>query len=269
MHSGPVRIGLALGGGFARGIAHLGVLRAFERHQIPISCIAGISAGSIAAACYASGCTLDEIERVARAMRFKDVARWTLSRFGLAESNRMVAFLQHSLKTCRFEAMRIPLAVVASDLASGDPVVFRDSGDVTTAVRASCAYPGLFQPVRYEGRYLVDGLVSMEVPAAPLRAMGATHVISVSLPSPAQSVDPRSLLCVISRSFQILAARSEYGWRRASTLVIEPAVADVSWDAFTSCGKLIEAGERAAEAAIPAILQWMGHATAEPATNVA
>jgi NTE family protein len=168
--------------------------------------------------------------------------------------------------------MRIPLAVVASDLASGEPVVFRDCGDVTTAIRASCAYPGLFQPVHHNGRYLVDGLVSMEVPAAPLHEMGATHVISVSLPSPAQSVDPRNLFCVISRSFQILAARTEYEWRRASTLVIEPEVADVSWDAFTSCGKLIEAGERAAEDAMPEIGRWLDRAAPavlKPQTNVA
>ena len=253
----PVRVGLALGGGFARGIAHVGVLRAFEAHDIPISCIAGVSAGSIAAAAYASGATLAEIEQVARAMRFKDVARWTLSRFGLAQSDRMAAFLKRSLKSCRFEDMRIPLAVVASDLVTGQPAIFRDSGDVCTAVRASCAYPGLFLPVRHEGRLLVDGLISMEVPAAPLRAMGATHVISVSL-TPQQITDPRSVLCVINRCFQIFAERTQSEWRRESTLVIEPEVSDVSWDSFASCARLIEAGEQAALAAIPQILHWLG-----------
>jgi NTE family protein len=254
--SRPVRIGLALGGGFARGISHVGVLRALERNGIEVACIAGVSSGSIVAAAYASGATVDEIEQVSRSMRFKDVARWTLSRFGLAETDRMVLLLKRALKTDRFETMRLPLAVVASDLVSGKPAVFRDSGDVTVAIRASCAYPGLFLPVRHEGRYLVDGLISMEVPAAPLRSMGATHVISVAFP-PAKTTDPRSVACVVSRCFDILAVRTQHEWRRQSSLVLEPEVADVPWDSFASGGRLIEAGERAAEAAMPVIFKWM------------
>lgn len=252
----PVRIGLALGGGFARGIAHVGVLRTLERYGVEVACIAGVSAGSIAAAAYASGASVDEIERAARSMRFKDVARWTLSRFGLAETDRMVAFLGRALKTCRFESMQIPLAVVASDLVTGKPAVFRDTGDVCLAIRASCAYPGLFTPVRHEGRYLVDGLISMEVPAAPLRSMGATHVISVALP-PAKSADPRNVASVMSRCFEILCARTQYEWRRYSSLVLEPDVADVPWDGFGSSSKLIAAGERATEAAMPQIFNWL------------
>jgi NTE family protein len=252
----PVRIGVALGGGFARGIAHVGVLRALERNGVEVACIAGVSAGSIVAAAYASGASVDEIEQVARGMRFKDVARWTVSRFGLAETDRMVVLLKRLLKTDRFEAMRLPVAVVASDLMSGKPAVFRDLGDVSIAIRASCAYPGLFLPVRHDGRYLVDGLISMEVPAAPLRSMGATHVISVALP-PAKTTDPRSVACVVSRCFDILSARTQHEWRRQSSLVLEPEVADVPWDSFGSCGKLIEAGVRAAEAAMPTISKWI------------
>ncbi len=250
------RIGLALGGGFARGIAHVGVLRVLERHNIPISMIAGVSAGSIVAAAYASGATVDEIEKVAGNMRLRDVARWTLSRFGLADTDRMNGFLKRTLRTLEFERMRIPLAVVASDLSAGKPAIFRDSGDVTVAIRASCAYPGLFLPVRDDGRYLVDGLLTMEVPAAPLHDMGATHVISVALPDPA-TIDPRSVLCVLTRSFQIFSSRTQHEWRSRSTLVIEPPVAGIAWDAFESSHELVRAGEEAAEAAIPEIERWL------------
>lgn len=250
------RIGIALGGGFARGIAHVGVLRVLERNGIPVSAVAGVSAGSIVAAAYASGATLDEIEAVARTMRFRDVARWTLSRYGFADTDRMNGFLKRALRHFEFEKMRIPLAVVASDLSAGKPVVFRDSGDVSLAIRASCAYPGLFLPVREDGRYLVDGLLTMEVPAAPLRQMGATHVISVAIPNP-EAIDPRSIFCVLTRSFQILSSRTEHEWRRESSLVIEPRVEDLSWDAFESFGKLVEAGEQAAEAALPEIRKWL------------
>src|SRR5881397_3770289 len=113
------RIGLALGGGFARGIAHAGVLRVFERNGIPIHCITGVSAGSIVAAACASGARADEIARAACSMRFSDVARWSLSRMGFVVSERMKPFLQGLLKHYRFEEMRIPLGVVATDLCTG------------------------------------------------------------------------------------------------------------------------------------------------------
>ena len=251
------RIGLALGGGFARGIAHVGVLRVFEQNKIPVDFVAGVSAGSMVAAAYASGTTPDEIEKIARCMTLKDVARWTISRFGLAESERMVAFLHRLLKTTRFDEMRIPLAVVASDLTRGEPVVFRDKGDVITPIRASCAYPGLFLPIHDGDRCLVDGGITMESPVLPLRAMGATHVIAVHLPAPAVRPDLDSVFSLVNRCFQVMQNRMTANWRPHANLLIEPVVSDVRWDGFTDCGKLIEAGEKAALAAIPAIRTWL------------
>ena len=250
--NGPApKVGLALGGGFARGIAHVGVLRVMERMGIPIHSIAGVSAGSIVAAGYASGATVDEIGRAGCAMRFTDVARWMPGRLGLAGSGRMTGFLRRLLKTTRFEEMRIPLAVVATDLLTGEPVVFRDSGDVCAPVRASCSYPGLLQPVRHAGRLLVDGAMSMELPVRVLRDLGATYVIGVSLPFRAPGAEPRNALQVINRCFQILQARNENEWRPAADLVIEPDVRGMAWDAF-GCGEaLIRAGEIEAERKLP------------------
>lgn len=138
----PVRIGLALGGGFARGIAHAGVLSVLEQHHIPIHCITGISAGAIVAAAYASGTTPDEIARAGCSMRFGDVGRLSLSRLGLAGSHRMNRFLKRLLKSYRFEEMRIPLGVVATDLSNGEPVPYAGTGSVFDPIRASCAYSG-------------------------------------------------------------------------------------------------------------------------------
>src|SRR5262249_43325854 len=122
------RIGLALGGGFARGIAHAGVLRTFERNGIPLHCITGVSAGSIVAAAFASGVRADDIGLVGASMRFRDIARWSPCRMGFLGSERMKRFLEGLLKTYRFEQMRIPLGAVATDLCTGDAVSFRDSG---------------------------------------------------------------------------------------------------------------------------------------------
>jgi NTE family protein len=254
----PRSIGLALGGGFARGLAHIGVIRVFEQYEIPVRYIAGVSAGAIIAAAYASGSTPDEIAKVGSAMRFTDVARWTLSRMGLAGTERMERFLQKMLKGFRFENMKIPLGVVATDLKTGDPVFFRDHGDMVMPIRASCSYPGLFQPLHYEGKLLVDGGISMEVPALLLRQMGATHVVSIHLPMQ-QSAAPglQNMFEVVNRCFQIMQTRTEQEWRRYSDLVLVPDVGGVEWDAFGSCEKLIQAGEIAALEAIPKIKNWL------------
>lgn len=262
--SEPV-IGIALGGGFARGIAHLGVLRVLEQHHVPIRMVAGVSAGAIVASAYASGRSVHEIAGAARAMRFRDVAGWRLSLLGLAASAPMTEFLGRLLKVHRFEEMRMPLAVVATDLQTGKPVVFRGKGDVTLPIRASCSYPGLFQPVRYREHYLVDGAMTMEVPAPVLRGMGATHVIGVCLPVDGDGFDPRNMFQVINRCFQIMQTRTEREWRRASSLVLEPNVHGMAWDCFDSAERLIESGETAALAALPRILSWLE----KPAERVA
>jgi NTE family protein len=225
----PLRIGLALGGGFARGMAHVGVLRVFEENGIPIHSIAGVSAGAIVAAAYASGATPEEIARAACAMRFTDVARWTIGRMGIAGSERMERFLSKMLKCITFEQMRIPLGVVATDIVTGEAVIFRDRGDVVLPIRASCSYPGIFQPVRSGDRLLVDGAISMEVPALLVRMLGATHVVSLHLPMQGEAAMPTNVIHVLNRCFQILHSRTEITWRQHSDLVIEPDVRGMEW----------------------------------------
>jgi NTE family protein len=242
----------------------VGVLRAFERARIPIHCIAGVSAGAIVASAFASGSTSEEIEAIAVRMRFSDIARWRFSRRGLVGSDPMRDFLGRLLKVLTFENMRIPLAVIASDLTAGAPAVFRDKGDVVLPIRASCSYPGLFQPVRYMNHCLVDGMISMDVPAAPLRRMGATHVVSVALPAPVETVDPQNILSVVSRCFQIMTARTESQWRRHSNVVITPDVKDMGWNSFEHARNMIDAGERAAKAVIPQILRWFPELEVKP-----
>lgn len=261
------RIGLALGGGFARGIAHAGVLKILEQNQIPIHCITGVSAGSIVAAAYASGATPAEIALAGCAMRFGDVGRWQLARLGLVGSDRMRRFLERLLKVYQFEEMRIPLGVLATDLSTGESVPFYGSGSVFDPIRASCSYPGLFQPVRFQNRLLVDGAMSMEIPAALARQLGATHVISVHLPARGASAPPSNMFQVVNRCFQIMQVRSEEGWRSQTDLVITPNVCGVDWDGFARGPQLIEAGEAAALSVLPTILSWLGH-TAPSASAV-
>ena len=263
------RIGLALGGGFARGIAHAGVLRVFERRGIPIHCITGVSAGAIVAAACASGAEPDDIARAGCSMRFGDVARWSLSRMGFVVSERMKPFLRRLLKHYRFEEMRIPLGVVATDLCTGEPVCFRDTGDIFLPIRASCSYPGLFQPVRLGGRVLVDGAMSTEIPALLARELGATHVVSVHLPAPPCQQPPTDVFQVVRRCFQIMQVRNEGGWRHASDLVITPDLQAIEWDGFDCGPELVKAGEAAALAVLPVIQSWFSEIPGQSSERMA
>ncbi|MBL8178184.1 MAG: patatin-like phospholipase family protein [Bryobacterales bacterium] len=249
----PAGIGLALGGGFSRGIAHVGVLRVFEREGVPVQWIAGVSAGSIVAAGYAGGADSRHLEAVARSMKMKDVAGWRLSKLGVMATHKMEEFLRRALPVHTFERMKIPLTVVATDLSTGEPVLFQGNGEIFSPVRASCSYPGLFQPVQHNGRYLVDGAISMEIPAQALRHAGPMPTVSVALPPPLVSPDPSSVFSVVNRCFQIMQRRTEAYWRAHSDLVLTPDVHGVSWDDFGQVTRLIEAGIQAAEKALPNI----------------
>ena len=251
------RIGLALGGGFARGLAHIGVLKVLEQEQIPIDFIAGTSVGSVIGAAYASGICAKELEEIAALVRFKDFSRWTFSRFGLFSNDKMALFLRKSLRCKTFEELRIPLAVTATDIVTGDPVVFT-SGDLIDPVRASCAYPGIFLPVNINGRLLVDGLLGHGVPSAPLRDMGAERVLSVFLSAHwVRPKGPRHVFDLIGQCFSIAQTKMCGPWKAASDIVLEPAIGEFTYDDFDRASDLIKAGEAVARAALPQIRQWI------------
>ena len=250
-------IGVALGGGFARGIAHIGVLKVLEQENIPVRLIAGTSVGALMGACYCSGLSLGEMEELARNTRFSSFARWTLSRCGFASNDRMISFLTRTLKCVRFEDLRIPLGVTATDFNSGEGVVFH-SGSIIDPIRASCAYPGMFLPVEIRGRYFVDGMLSHPVPTRPLREMGADRVLAVHLKGTwAKGGAPRNLFDVIGQSFAIAQDAMSSLWRGAADLIIEPDVAGFAYDDFRHAHVLVQAGEAAMRAALPQVRKWM------------
>lgn len=259
-------IGVALGGGFARGIAHIGVLKVLEQEHIPIRVITGTSVGALIGACYCSGLSPAELEDVAHNSRFTTFARWTLSRYGFASNDRMVSFLARTLKCKTFEELRIPLGVTATDYNTGAGEVFH-SGSMIDPVRASCAYPGMFLPVEIRGRYFVDGMLSHPVPTRPLREMGADRVLAVHLKGTwATGGAPRHLFDVIGQSFAIAQDAMSSLWRSAADLVIEPDVAGFAYDDFKRADELIKVGEAAMRAALPEVRKWIS-APAESAPD--
>jgi NTE family protein len=248
----PPRVGLALSGGFARGIAHIGVLRVLEEHKIPIHCITGTSVGALVGAGYAAGCTLDEMERQAITTKFSDFGRWTLSRLGLASNLRLEEFFRRFTSATRFDQLKIPVAIAATDLGSGKTVHFT-SGDLILAIRASCAYPGLFVPVQQEGHMMADGFLTEPVPYEAARALGAEIVIGVHLETTGLTKRPSSMFEVIGRAFSIMQTHIEEGWRAGCDIVIQPGVSDVMWDEFSKTPQMVAAGAAAARLALPKI----------------
>lgn len=251
-----LRLGVALGGGFARGLAHIGVLKVLEEENIAVDFIAGTSVGSVIGAAYASGISAKELEEIASLVRFKDFSRWTFSRFGIFNNDKMAVFLRKVLRCKTFEELRIPLAVAATDVVTGEAMVFT-SGELIDPVRASCAYPGMFLPVNINGRLLVDGLLAHSVPTVPLRALGADWVIGVNLSASwVKNQGPRHVFDVIGQCFSIAQERMCGVWKSAADLVLEPAIGEFSYDDFVRAPELIKTGEAAARAALPQIRAW-------------
>lgn len=263
----PPKIGIALGGGFARGLAHIGVLRVLAEEGIPIDYIAGTSVGSIIGASYCSGISAREMQEIAGIVRFKDFARWSLNKLGFCTNDRMDNFLCKIVKCKTFEELHTPLAVVATDFVTGEPVVFR-SGPIVQAVRASCAYPGMFQPVKVNGRLLVDGMLTHAVPTTPLREMGADRVLAVYLSAHWVNLNgPRHVFDVIGQCFSIAQAKMSTIWKRDADLVLEPNVDGFTYDGFERAKDLIVAGENSVRPMLPSIKAWMQAAEVPMATT--
>ena len=213
-----------------------------------------------------SGAQPEEIVRAACSMRFADVARWSLSRMGFVVSERMKPFLQGLLKHYRFEEMRIPLGVVATDLCTGEPVSFRDTGDVFLPIRASCSYPGLFQPVRSGGRVLIDGAMSIEIPAVLARELGATHVVSVHLPAPScAGHQPTCFKSFVDASRSCRPATRIAGGRRAISSSHRISRPSNGMDSTVARAGESRRGGRVA--VLPAIQSWFSAVPCECSTD--
>ena len=249
------KIGLALAGGFARGIAHIGVLRAFRDAGIPIDCVAGTSVGALIGAGFCSGISLEKMQEIGQATAFADFGRWTPSWLGLATNQRMEKYLARMTPATTFAELKTPLAISATDINAGVTIYYLN-GSLATPLRASCAYPGLFVPIQYEGRTLVDGFLTAPVPVEGALIQGADIVIAVYLEAGGIE-NPRTAVDIISRSFNIIQKHTDLTWRQQANVIIEPDVSSFAWDDFTKTPELVAAGEAAAMNALPEIVAFL------------
>jgi NTE family protein len=250
------RIGLALSGGAARGMAHIGVLRALEENAIPIDAIAGASAGALVGGLYAAGLSVAQLEAMAKKFRWRRMGRPSFSRLGLQSNAPMEKFLRAHLPVTRFEDLRIPFAALATDLVSGTVVVLRDAGDLPFAIRASVCLPAFYVPVRDpEGRLLVDGGLVANLPISYTRDLGADIVIAVDVGADGAKFmeQPRTALGVLTQAF--VAVERVVSQQQAPTadLIIIPKVGHIRWDQSRRADELMTIGYETTLAAIDKI----------------
>lgn len=244
------KIGLALGSGAARGIAHIGVLKVFQQEKIPIDYIAGSSMGSIIGVCYANGLDLDLLEKLFIHIKRKHWLDFTVPGLGLILGEKIKEIIRLLTHRKKLEELSIPTAVVATDLNTGDPVVFR-SGSIEDAVRASISIPGIFEPVVIDGRMLVDGGVIDRVPIGIVREMGADITIAVDVVPQVSQVRVKNIFDVILQTFGIMEREILNQRIPIADLLIHPDLSDISPSAFVRAKECIERGEQAAREQLP------------------
>jgi len=250
------KIGLALSGGGARGFAHVGVLKVFAEHDLPTDIIAGTSAGSIVGGALAAGMSVDQIIAMAGRVGWTNMTRPSLSPLGLLSNAPMGKFIEREFPVRKFEDLKIPFAAVAFDFEKGEEVVFKGSGDLAFAIRASCAVPGVFAPLMdTDGRMLVDGGVVSPTPTNAVRQMGAEIVIAVDLLACGSTTrsQPRTAIGMMFQSALALLRAASKNQHYHADLVIEPQIAHIRPDEIGKRDELIELGAKAAYSQIEEI----------------
>ena len=248
----PPRIGLALGGGAARGFAHVGVIQVLQEAGIRPALVTGTSAGSLVAALYASGKTGAQLQHSAETMEEATIADWTLQIFtrGVLRGEALAKYVNAQVGQKPIEAMVIPLGIVATDLNSGNEVVFQ-RGDTGTAVRASSAVPAVFQPVKVGTREYVDGGLVSPVPVRAARKMGAELIIAVDISSPPEASSANGTLDILLQTFTIMGKSISTIELKDADILVRPNLTGISSADFSARKRSIEAGRQAMLLALP------------------
>jgi NTE family protein len=246
------KLGLALGGGAARGFAHIGVLQVLEEEGIKPSLVVGTSAGSVVASFYASGKTGQQLQWLADTMDETQFTDWAnpFSGRGILRGEALGKYINSQLNGMKIEDMKLPLGIVATDLRTGDGILFR-RGDVATAVRASSAVPSVFEPVQIAGKDYVDGGLVAPVPAQFARQMGAELVIAVDISQPPEGQPASDTLQILLQTFNIMGQAIKQHELKQADVWVRPSLVGLRSADFSARQRAIDAGRAAMQAALP------------------
>ena len=250
----PPVIGLALGGGASRGFAHIGVIQVLEEAGIRPALVVGTSAGSLVAAMYAAGRNGTELGRVALTMDESAITDWSFPGRGVIRGEALARYVREQTGGKLIEQMPLPLGIVATDLDSGEPILFQ-RGDPGTAVRASSAVPAIFQPVKIGSREYVDGGLVAPVPVRFARQMGAELVLAVDISSAPEGNSTGDAVSLLLQTFSIMGRSINRYELREADVVVRPRLVGVSGADFTVRKYAIDAGREAALATLQLLRQ--------------
>ena len=256
----PPRIGLALGGGAARGFAHIGVIQVLEEQGLVPALVVGTSAGSLVAALYASGKSGLEMGSLAKGMDESALTDWSFPGRGLIRGEALARYVRSHTDGLAIEQMKRPLGIVATDLADGQAILFR-RGDTGAAVRASSAVPAVFQPVKINGREYVDGGLVAPVPVRFARQMGAELVVAVDISQAPEGNATGDAMRMLLQTFAIMGRSINRYELEGADVVLRPGLPGMSGADFAGRLKAIQAGREAALAALPALRQRLAALT--------
>lgn len=256
----PPRIGLALGGGAARGFAHIGVIQVLEEAGIKVDLVAGTSAGSLVAALYASGKNGRELQQLAETMDEGAITDWSFPLRGLIRGEALARYIRDKTAGKAIEQMVLPLGIVATNLSDGSPILFR-SGDTGMAVRASSAVPAVFQPVKIGQREYVDGGLVSPVPVRFAREMGAQLVVAVDISSPPEKDPPGDAFRMLMQTFSIMSRSINSLELKDADIVVRPRLDGVGSADFTARRRAIQAGREAGQAVLAQLRQRIAEKT--------
>jgi len=246
----PKKVGLVLGGGAARGDAHIGVIKVLVENKIPIHCIAGTSSGALFGALFSGGMNPYDMAKQARQTDWMKLVTFKLSLSGPILGEGIEKLVIDNIGNKNIEDLRIPLTIIATDLKTGERVII-NHGNIAKAVHASSAIPGVFSPVQFQGRLLVDGLVVDNVPVEAARAMGGDFIIAVDvIPNVVLDGWSPNVLNVIERAIDINCRRSSETSKKTADIVIEPIAKNISPRALDQSDELVKMGEDAANKVI-------------------
>lgn len=252
-----MKIGLALGSGGLRGIAHLGVLKTLEEEKIPIHCIAGCSIGAMMGALYSAGHDIDMILQLGRMLGKKCCLDFVMPKLGLFAGDHLLETMRVLTQNKTFDALRIPLSIVATELCQGKEIVFSE-GNVSEAIRASVSVPGIFVPYQKDGMILVDGALVNPIPIDIAQAMGADIVIAVSLLNEERRCGLNNVFDVIIQSIDIMEREMIRGKiNRRKVVNVNPAVAHISPSSFDHMEECFALGKKSMELKLHTLYQLM------------
>jgi NTE family protein len=259
-------VGLALGSGGLRGLAHIGVLQVLEREKIPVNYIAGCSIGSLIGSLYASGLDSETLYKLAKNLKRRHWIDLVIPKMGLVAGDRTLETIRLLTRRKHFDDLAIPLAVVAADLYTGEEIVFRE-GEVALAVRASISVPGVFVPCRYDGKLLVDGAVVNPTPIDVARGMGADIVVAVDLVPTGDPAAVTNLFDIIIQTIDIVERQLFKHREHHCDLLVKPEVGHISPSSFAAVDECVSLGVQAMEAGLPELRKLLADKANTPATG--